>query len=313
MATMALEVTPFRENTTLDLLLDHDGQTSAPATVKVLRCHNPSTLSCVLEVELSDPTMCSHRMILKLYDRRFSTQLRADEKVQPWTPEREAKFRDFVHSGSALQFYNQLCNEDDFEEPEEGWDDAENETYLQHLCLEKFGTETATYDRLKDLQEREFPKLFAKVAFATDPNDSTREGFDLLGIKGILIQYIPGVTLSQLANSDIPGDYWQQIADDALQIVHHLSDYEILNKDVRPANFLVTLEDTRFKVFMIDLAECRFREDGESDFSWGRAKHRQDEEGAVGFVMKNRLKQVGFELEYKPSGRFLRWAESEAE
>jgi hypothetical protein len=64
---------------------------------------------------------------------------------------------------------------------------------------------------------------------------------------------------------------------------------------------------------MIDLAECRFREDGESDFSWGRAKHRQDEEGAVGFVMKNRLKEVGFELEYKPSGRFLRWAESEAE
>jgi hypothetical protein len=87
---------------------------------------------------------------------------------------------------------------------------------------------------------------------------------------------------------------------------------------VRPANFLVffvsdeAVAHTHFRVFMIDFAESRLCEN-ESDIEWGRAKNSQDEERAVVFVMKHKLKKVGFDLYYKLLGRFAKWAPTEAE
>ena len=64
---------------------------------------------------------------------------------------------------------------------------------------------------------------------------------------------------------------------------------------------------------MIDFAQCRFRGEDESDLKWGRAKWSQDEEGAIGAVMKARLKKFGFNLKYKRSMRYLEWAEREGD
>jgi hypothetical protein len=53
---------------------------------------------------------------------------------------------------------------------------------------------------------------------------------------------------------------------------------------------------------MIDFGYSRLRYDDESDFDWGRAKHREDEEGTVGKGMYARLKSKhGFELRYESS------------
>ena len=57
-----------------------------------------------------------------------------------------------------------------------------------------------------------------------------------------------------------------------------------------------------YEVFMIDFALSRLRESGETDYEWRRAKWSQDEEGAIGYVMKNRLKGG---IKYKPSHRYI--------
>jgi hypothetical protein len=64
---------------------------------------------------------------------------------------------------------------------------------------------------------------------------------------------------------------------------------------------------------MIDFGQCEFRGTDESDMDWGRKKWRQDEEGAVGYVMKHRLGKLGFELLFNHSQRYLEYAEKEDE
>ncbi|KND90465.1 hypothetical protein TOPH_05002 [Tolypocladium ophioglossoides CBS 100239] len=64
---------------------------------------------------------------------------------------------------------------------------------------------------------------------------------------------------------------------------------------------------------MVDLAQCRLRGADESDWELGRAKWRQDEEGAVGYVMRHRLQKVGFDLVFEHSWRYLKFAERESE
>ena len=43
------------------------------------------------------------------------------------------------------------------------------------------------------------------------------------------------------------------------------------------------------------------------------AKWSQDEEGAVGAVVRARLKKIGFNLKYEKSMRYLEWAEGEGD
>lgn len=74
-----------------------------------------------------------------------------------------------------------------------------------------------------------------------------------------------------------------------------VSDFEILNDDVRLDNFLiresalVKTQPEPYPVVLIDLARCRFRRSDETDDVWKSTKQTCDESGAVGFVL---LKQV---------------------
>ncbi len=133
-------------------------------------------------------------------------------------------------------------------------------------------------------------------------------------MKGILHQYLDGFSLSDL-DKFAPQSTWQGIVDQAVKTIHVLNDNNILNADVCPSNFIVvprgSPSEKIYRVFMIDFRLCRFRGNTELDLDWGRAKSTQDEEGAVGAVMKHRLKKAGFDLVYQPSWRYLQWAPGE--
>ncbi|KAM3081446.1 hypothetical protein ACMFMG_004910 [Clarireedia jacksonii] len=101
---------------------------------KILKLYEPQTLSCVMEVELMGGHLGNKHAVLKLYDRKFATQLRSDHKVGPLTHMKEERFRAFVESGGASKFVERLRTDDEFEEPEEGWNMAENEAYLHNYC-----------------------------------------------------------------------------------------------------------------------------------------------------------------------------------
>ena len=157
-------------------------------------------MSCVMEVKLLSQNT---RAVLKLYDRRFALQLRSENKMEPPTTATEIVFGGFVKSGDASEFLDRLRNDDNYHEPQEGWNIAQNEIYLYDLCLDMFTAESMVYDKLKDLQGKELPFLLAQVRL---PHSSSQEILDsfaaenLFEVKGILLEFIDGYTLSQIAN-----------------------------------------------------------------------------------------------------------------
>lgn len=117
-----------------------------------------------------------------------------------------------------------------------------------------------------------------------------------------MIELIEGHRLSDLAKNE-PQSAWQSICDRTISTVNLIGDYGVLNEDVRPHNVLIQKQATSpgQEVFIIDLAQCRFRGDYKSEAEWRHEKSSQDEEGAIECVMARRLEGV---VEYKHSFRY---------
>ncbi len=145
---------------------------------------------------------------------------------------------------------------------------------------------------------------------ATD--EQHREHFQ---VKAILLQHIEGFSLSYLGfNAHLDG--WQGVVNQAVRVAHALGDHNVLNGDVGLGNFFVSRcqdggdsNSGDFRVFMVDFGQSQLRRDEKSDFDWGRAKWKEDEEGAVGLVKQHRLQKLGREIAYAPSLRYLEFAE----
>ncbi|KAI8717234.1 hypothetical protein NCS52_00798600 [Fusarium sp. LHS14.1] len=252
--------------------------------VRVKKLEPEWTFSCGMLVEILPDSARQlgldegAQAFLKLFDRRFARSLRKWERVGPWTTDIEDEFLHKLKSGELQDFLGRLQADENSEEEDDdadNWDAAENEAWLADMMLNYFWAE------------------------------------DICLVKGILIEYLKGFTLSSLKSS-APRSTWQSIVDEAIRITHVLGDNNILNSDVRPDNMMVIRQGKEeYRVCMIDFGHCRMRREDESDHDWGRAKWNQDEEGAIGVVMRGDLAKIGFQLHYENSGRYLEWAEGE--
>lgn len=280
---------------------------------KIANFYQPSTLSCVMEVEVEIPSSQSQRFILKLYDHRYATQLRKDHKAESFGVTQEIAYSDYVKNGDALEFLTKLRADQDFDEPDESkWNEAQNEVYLLDVCFDLYKSECAAYDRLKDLQGEYIPQLIAKLRLPRAPSSADDLPSEFYEIRGILLEHINGFTLSELADRT-PREDWQKICNQAVEVVQLCGDRGILNEDVRASNVMIIPLPAKnaYRVVMLDFAQCILRSSEDSDFKWGRSKWTQDEEGAIGMVMQHRLKKLGFDLVYKPSRKYLEWASTE--
>lgn len=256
---------------------------------------------------------------LKLYDWRFSPQLRKDHRLEPFTEELENAYAQMVLRGEADGFFEKLDNRNPWEETGEVWDEGEKEASVAWESLQMYRAETSVYNRLFDLQGNFVPRLLGAVEMDITPpdlgpNDEQRQFFR---VKGVLLEYILGFRLSDVA-SNAPPEAIPDIIDQGIRIVDALNDHDVLNTDVRPDNLLVRPvasnsegEAAEFQVVMIDFGQSRLRREDESDLEWGREKWEEDEEGGVALVMQNRLKEIGIEISYVPSWRYLEWAAGE--
>jgi hypothetical protein len=84
------------------------------------------------------------------------------------------------------------------------------------------------------------------------PSSKSRTS-EYLGCEGILLEFIQGFPLTNLADH-APNYTWQDICEDAIQIVNHIGGRDICNRDVKTRNFIVRKDPGtgRFKGFMID-------------------------------------------------------------
>lgn len=216
--------------------------------------------------------------------------------------------------GQAAVFLDKLDQDEEFRNnPQDDWSDAENEASLLYELHTLYTAETATYAALHEQQGIIVPHLLAKVTLDLAPSEAAMSDKVLRYTQapGILVQYLAGFAMSVL-DQHAPRLAWQGIVDEAVRVTRVLGDCGVLNADVRPGNFIVVPADgDGYRVYMIDFGQCRVRRDGESDAEWGRAKWQQDEEGAIGLVMRLRLQRLGFEYKYEPSMRYLEWAPGE--
>ncbi|KJK60553.1 hypothetical protein P875_00053242 [Aspergillus parasiticus SU-1] len=272
-------------------------------TTKITRVFEPFTLSCAMVVLLDHPALgLTGHLVLKLFDRRFAAQLRKDHKFNPWTPEIERQYHDFILDGSASEFITRLNTDSKIAEEEgDTWNDPQNEAYLHDHMQDLYGTEVEAYQTLKDIQGKDIPQLFACLTAPSASLSQKPSVNKYIDVSGVLLQYIDGFLLTDIA-AHAPREVWQSVCDEAIQIVNRIGDRGILNEDVKTRNFIVQENPGRkFKVFMIDFALCNFRSEYEDETDWWKWKAIQDEEGAVGYVMQKYL-HGGFV--YRRSARY---------
>ncbi|KAI4289476.1 MAG: hypothetical protein L6R35_001257 [Caloplaca aegaea] len=297
---------PYEEGKTLNVSVTEGVPPNKRAIqLQILRPIQPYTLSCVMEVKVlagfSSTKKQAKHAILKLYDWRYAAQLRQDHKVDPWTPDHEAKYRAFVETGDAAKFISALEDDDDTDDPQL-WDTARDETFLYDYCRDLHSCEVEAYSRLQNLQGRNIPQFLADVTFNAFPMQKNA----FFQVRGILLELITGYSLADLAKYAHPSS-WQRICDEAIHTINLISNHGVLNEDVKTRNVLVRTHDDNNKdsedceVVTIDFAQCRFREMNQSEADWRHEKCRQDEEGAIGYVMAHKLNGA---VEYTPSYRF---------
>ena len=261
----------------------------------------PFTYSSVMTVTLEGGS--ETRAILKLFDRRSVIPMRKEFGYPEWDLSCEEKYWEYVQSGGASEFTSWLYDGDNEEYDSDKWNTAQRETYLNDECHELFENEVAAYDAMKNIQGRYIPQLLAKATMNSHSVSASDSQY-FFEVPGILLEYIDGFTLSDI-EENVSRELWQQICDEAVQVVNIVCDHNVLNKDVRPDNMIVRADEGSnhdYEVFMIDFAFSRLRQSDETDDEWREAKRSQDEEGAIGYVMQHRLKG-GFK--YKPTYRYI--------
>lgn len=275
------------------------------ATANIIGVWEPFTVSCVLLVNFDE--LFEGQFVVKLYDRRFGEKMRRCERAQPWNPDLEDEYREYVDAGCASEFYD-LCQEkrgDTFWLGDNwpDWSKAQQEAYLQKISVDSYNVEKRAYGLLQDMQGNQIPHIFAHVSVR-----SSDEPNEYLDPPGFVLEYIEGYRLTELERK-APRKAWQGVCDEALQIVHAISDHGTCNQEVRPRSFVVhemlsgpgTKE---YKVFMTDFGMCLFRSDARNEKEFEFWQSDADEEGNLSVAMQQRL-DGGFQYEMSSKKREL--------
>lgn len=293
---------------------------------KIAKVYKPSTASVIMEVDILTTQNTSFRAVLKLYDRRFCPQLRQDLHLQPYTGPLQVAYLEYIRTGDASKYLSRLCNELD-SDTERSLDEhpmahflAEEEVFLQDYCLGLYEKELSTYKRLQNLQGTEIPQLLTSVTYLPCTPEGGGEDIPpvFTEVKGILIELISGFPLAELADN-APRESWQMICNQAVRIVHQLSDHDILNEDTAVENVIVSpcgnnAEGNAYRLVMLDFAECRFRQEDDSDEEWVHEINSWPHDIAIGAVMQEKLENAaGFHLDFQASERFFQWESSKEE
>lgn len=322
----------YVEGMELLLSLKDVGSSSTDRTsiaCKIVKAYRPFTMSPVLLVSISSENWfpLPSTAILKLYDRRCFTNIRTDfDEGKPWSLDKEQEYRQYlndVSTGSAAL--------GDFNSPTFFWDkevsDGEFEAYLCHVAQRTFDAERAAYARLHELQGRMVPTLYGDIEYEHVIAGARGDGAPVTDVvPGLLLEYVSALSLRQLVatwtlrDPPLPNAVLAALCNEAVRVVDRISDFEVLNEDVRVDNFLVRQEflapasrdggapSVDGAVVLIDLGQCRLRREDESEEEWIQAKWSQDETGAIGFVLLGLVRQfVGEDVwKYERSLRYYR-------
>ena len=187
------------------------------------------------------------------------------------------------------------------------WTPGHREAYLEKKTERLFQTEVNIYRQLREVQGKKVPLVYGIVRF---PQTGMGPDVDGAEVRGLLMEYIsPSFTLREIPEIIPDRALWQDAGKTAVKLVQDIGDLGVINQDVRLDNVLLVhikdgfqdddveeemvFEEARtlkfFKAVMIDFGLSRLQMEDETDDDFRRARHQQDEEGAVGFVLEKHL------------------------
>lgn len=114
------------------------------------------------------------------------------------------------------------------------------------------------------------------------------------------------VTSSHFADlvETFPRSCWKEMADQALETIQLMDKHDILSRDVRLCNFLVSQRpEEAILLYMKDFGLCRFRISGEAEQDWCYQKWWTGEEVEFLHKLKELFRADGFAYEYPLSDK----------
>lgn len=278
---------------------------------QIIELYEPFTLSCVMKVKYQQGDLPPIEAVLKLYDRQFAKGLRERRGIGEWDERSEAAYINYARTPQAAELFEKLMNaskqpsiNDIVKMP------GPRELFMQYECTEFFDSETRAYKTLVDHWCKGVPKLLWTVKLKScflPPEDIEETHSSFFDVNGILIDYVPGVTFADMNENNVRHKAWQDVVEQAIEITTIFTKHNMINKDVRCENFIVTVDSAKesgYRTVMIDFGYVVFRKDDETDDDWGRRKFWAKEEG-IGRTMQDYLwRRTGFDLKYEPSGQW---------
>jgi hypothetical protein len=270
---------PYQPGTSLRLqvLRSCNNPPFSPSVEAIISETFDITMSPVMDVTIHNKAGLYFRAILKLYDRRFGKHFReiSDTHV-PQTTADEAVFQSFVRRGEVGRFLRELegkkkaamRTEIPLPQAEEFLDGTlggseRYEAVLWQYCNDFFHCETEAYERLVDLQGKSIPRMYAHVCLSSnvppDLWDSPLARY--FEIKGVVLEFIPGYTLWDIAISPLaPPDpnAWSDIVQSAIDAVNDINSRGVILDDCSPRNVMVDKHSQT--PIIIDLAQCWFKD-----------------------------------------------------
>ncbi|CAG9977244.1 unnamed protein product [Clonostachys byssicola] len=325
---------PYVKGNTLTLSVRRVGKKSPlqlddgdEVRARIVDVIEPATLSVVVVVEVDAPSKqegqtiqptSTVKMVLKVFDRRFSSQLREELKSSgPSTLATEKEYLGFLEQGSMADFvanYNK-----DYKFTSDDWDSPMQEAHFSLTCARMKETEARIYDYLGDLQGIHIPTFYADVQIASKPvagEQIHRNLAKYLDVGAILIEYIPGFLLSDMV-TESPEPAWPGICDQAIQVVHKIIGHHFVNTDMQTRNVIVRRDgEENYQVFYIDFGLCDFRDPLDSDEVWMEYAYQNAEENRIGWSLANAISRakgkkgkrykgkLPLPWEFTPSNRF---------
>ena len=318
------------------------GLPSFHTSANVLKTFEPFTMAPVMVVRIDEERYNLHgAFALKVFDRRYSDDLRQHVKMRPWTETSDCEFRKFMLTPDGEKLHREcdaylVCdlpeyaedNNNDSEEPsDDDWKAREEEGWIYTQSQKMYRNEVTVYRRMHDYQGTGNPRLIATVSMSKSNSSShlQPDHTDIATTPAILLQYLPGFPLSDLYNHptsrNVPREEWQHLIDSTLVTINTMGKRGILNTDTSTRNTVVNLDSIEgvWKAKIIDFGHCQFRDAGTSTRDWRDKRSRYDEEDEIGGDVRCSLgkKKGGGYVYVRSMGRnwigILRWSEGRYE
>jgi len=223
-------------------------------------------------------------LVLKLYDRRFSSSRKEGRSRFPWTLGLEAAAQEMWRTTSIQARAGLLHGLEEYALADSVWTDVLREEHFHRLMKSRFAAEQTAYMLLQKFQGTHIPQCFGAVCVA-EPDDLVPHDVPEAQVDGLLLEYIDGQTLATCAKWPVHPSFGR-LGRAMMALAASMPHAGVLHGDVRSANIMVTPDFSR--IVLIDFGHAVLREKGQSDEGWWECVMDEDQPGATACILHDR-------------------------